>query len=86
MRLLITNNNNDLFIQGEYVSNAGSHTRRLTEDLPPAIKAHALALIEWADAEETKTYVPLIENYEDGRRLEQEIGRLQARLAQVKAR
>lgn len=86
MRLLITNNNGDLFIQGEFVSNAGNHTRRLTEDLPPAIKAHALALIEWADGEEKAKYVPDIENYEDGRRLEQEIGRLQARLALVKAK
>ena len=85
-RIILTNTEGDMFCQFEWVDQGGSHTKRVSEDMPPAIKAHALALIEWADAEEKATYAPISENYEDGRRIEQEIGRLQVRLALVRAK
>jgi len=86
MRLILTNSNKDLFVQGEWVDNAGSHTRRLSEDMPVEVKAAALTLIEWADKEEKDTYGPMAESNASTQRLEQEIARLTARRDQLKGR
>ncbi|MCK9602706.1 MAG: hypothetical protein M0R06_26900 [Sphaerochaeta sp.] len=85
MRLILTNSNKDLFVQGEWVDNAGSHTRRLSEDMPAEVKAAAQTLIDWADGEEKATYAPMAEGNASVQRLEQEIARLQGKLAVAKA-
>ncbi|KKL90210.1 hypothetical protein LCGC14_1906990 [marine sediment metagenome] len=83
MRLIISFNDNDLFVQGEWVDQIGSHTRRLTEDMPPGIKAAAQTLIDWANTEEATSLAPLTEKAGELQRLAQEIGRLRAREAQL---
>lgn len=82
-RLLITNNDGDLFIQMEWQDQIGAHTKRVTEDMPQPIKDAAQALIDWANTEEAGTYRPLTEKDGEIKRLEQEIGRLTARKAQL---
>lgn len=82
-RLLITNSDNDLFIQMDWVDNIGTHTKRVTEEMPPAVQTAAQTLIDWANTEEVTTYAPLTEVAGERQRISQEIGRLQARLAQL---
>lgn len=86
MRLIITNTKEDLFCQGEWVDNAGPHTRRLTEDMPADIRQKALDVITWADQQEKAQFAPLAENMAERARLEDEIGKLTRRLNTLKAR
>lgn len=78
-RLVITNTDGDLFVQLEWVDNAGGHSLRATEDLPDVIYQAALDLVNWADNEEQTTYAPSAEKYSTLQALRQEIGRLQAK-------
>ncbi len=86
MRLIITNTDGDLFIQGEWVDQIGAHTRRLTEDMPPSMTDLARSLIGWANNAESTTYAPVTEK--DGRikQLDQEIARLTAARTQLLGR
>ncbi len=85
-RLLITNTDNDLFVQLEWQDNAGAHTMRVTEDMPPAVRKKALDVITWADGEEKRNYAKRAETYSNLQALRQEIGKLQAKERALAAR
>jgi len=84
MRLIITKTEEDLFCQGEWLDAIGTHTRRITEDMPPEIRTAVESVMDWANAEETATYAPMTEKDGEIQRLDQEIGRLQGHLKQLK--
>ncbi len=85
-RLIISNNDDDLFIQMEWLDQIGAHTKRITEEMPPSMADLARSLIDWANNAEATTYAPVTEK--DGRikQLDQEIGRLTAARAQLLGR
>ena len=75
-----------LFIQGEWLDRAGLHARRLTEDMPAEIIAQVRAVLDWTIEHRDKTLAPAAELDEEIRGVEQELGRLNTRLSQLKAR
>lgn len=79
MRLIITKTDEDLFVQGEWQDNIGSHTRRLTEDMTSTILTAVNKVIDWANVQEKTTYAPMTEKDGELQRLDQEIARLKTR-------
>lgn len=85
MRLSINYNpsTQDLFVQGEWADGGGGHSVRLTEGLSAALRQAALDLAQWANAQES-SLVAQAEKYTQRQAIEQEIGRLQAKLAALR--
>ena len=84
MRLIIHRTPDDTFIQGEWQDSAGFHTRRITEDLDPELLAVLGDFLDNTDALEEIVLAPLAEKMGEISRIEQEIGKLQTRLKELK--
>jgi len=86
MRLIMARESGGgLFLQADWQDSAGNHSRRLTEDLPLPIFDHATSLLEWAEQYRDTDLAPNAERDSESRDIEQEIGRLQTRLARLRA-
>ena len=77
MRLTLTYDGADLFIQGEWLSAYGVHSKRLTEDMPKEIRDAAVAVAGWANTQEDALRTG-IEKHETAANLRREITRLEA--------
>lgn len=83
-RLIITKSTTDLFVQLEWLSNFGPHSKRVTEEMPPAVRAACEILIDWANAHEESELRPKVEIDQEIRALEALIAKAPVRLADLK--
>lgn len=82
MRLTMIFAGPDLFVQGEWTTAYGVHSKRLTEDMPPNIRNAAEQVCDWANDQEGDLR-ELIEHTEEAAALQNLITLLQLRLGQI---
>ncbi len=76
----MTRGESDFPIEVEWSDYDGFHSKRVTEEMPPPIKAHAAALQDWADAHKAQVLEPQSAAYQEERRIREELRKLNDRL------
>ena len=80
MRVVMARGETDFPIEVEWSDYDGYHSKRVTEEMPDPIKAHAAALMDWANAHSAQVLKPQSEAYQEERRIREEVRKLHDRL------